>query len=137
MLLEFGVASIAKRPFSRVLAAAEIHLSTRLGGVGFGTHAAPFVSTIAEGLTLTESTGTPVVRFSSFHIDGVGTFLGNLGRTHVLLLSPKNQRRKSEHGLMKTTLSTGAKPTPPHLRSACRSCGRTANRRPPRVQVSD
>ena len=71
------MASITKRAFAAVFAAAQIN--------GFGFFCRHFdrcefsglVTTVAKGLAFTQSTRAPVIAFASFDVDSIRGFLSN------------------------------------------------------------
>jgi hypothetical protein len=73
--LELGVATIAEDAAFAALAATEV---SRLGFCGLELHrreASAGVAAVTEGLSLAQSTGTPVVALSRFNLNRIGTLL--------------------------------------------------------------
>jgi hypothetical protein len=107
-LLQLGMASIAKRAISAVLATTEVNRPALFGDIGFGAHPGSFVRAVTEWLVLTQTAGTPVVGFPRFNFDGHGTFFCDFGCAHSLFLRGKRHLDKTWCGLSPTTSNTNA-----------------------------
>jgi hypothetical protein len=73
--LELGVATIAENATLAALAATKVN---RLGFCGlelYRREACAGVAAVTEGLTLAQSTGTPVVALACFNLNGIWTLL--------------------------------------------------------------